>query len=274
MSKNLYTVGAALIAVSMMICSCGKKPNEEQINVVTRDPNIPDNIITQEAPETLPEPGTSISETLPETEPEATTAEETTAEETSIKETEPPETDVPETEEEEEVPEALDTKAGQYLSLLHSKKVHAKYIAASSYDGEQIYTNSAEYYIDGDNAIYRTDTVRRLVQGRQVTVIDDGNKFYMTFEAEPEPYIYFGWQLSDYTLVSATEDEEVYDIESGGVRSTWNFEGGQIKVRDVYPDGSFMLYDFETLDSDTSEMLFEVPSGYAEVDADDYEMYQ
>ena len=274
-SYNLKIFTAAIFAVALMT-ACGRNEIPKE-SIITRDPNIPDNLITSAYSE-VPAESTELQESESETsasEIVSETKEETEAPETKAPETEASMTNTQDVSEEEQGENIPNTRAMGYLRLFQSKKVHAKYIAANCYDGEEIYTTSVEYYVDGDSAVYNTGSVRRYYQGRQITVIDDDNKFYMVYEEDPEPYIYFGYSPGDYTLVSESDTEEVYDIASdGGVRSTWTFENGKIKVRDIYSDGSFSLYDIEIIDSDTSGMDFTIPAGYDEVDADDYAFYK
>lgn len=272
MKKIILKILSAALILCIALTACGN-PEEERPVVVTRDPNVPANLVTDPPATAEPEP-TVMTE--PEAAPESETTEAVTepAPETEPPETTAPETTAEETETVEDDPSVPDTRAMDCLKLFNSKKVHAKYIAAASYDGSEIYTTSVEYYIDGENAIYRTNSVHRFYQGRKITIIDDDNKFFMVYEDDPEPYIYFGYGPENYTLVSESDTEEVYDVESEGIRSTWTFDGDKIKVRDVYSDGSFSLYDVEILDSDTSGMDFTVPANYEEVDADDYEFYK
>lgn len=294
--KFLPIIFAMIFAMILCFSGCGKNKESEITDAepFVNDPNIPANVVTHEeeaqplktepteagVPDiTVPpdelktdtqsaEPDRSERETAPEETAPATeeTSDETTAAES---ETEPPET-LPEPVWPDGLP---DTKAIESLKLFNSNYVHAKYIAAESFDGEVITTTSVEYFIDGVNRIYITNSIKRIVQGSTITVIDNDNRFYMVYEGEYGG-LKFGFDLTDYTLVSQTDDEEVYEIKGEDITSTWRFTDTDIKVSDRRSDGSFMLYDIEALDTDFSDMDFMIPSDYEQVDASDYEMYQ
>ena len=272
----------ALLLSATILCSCGKKGEEEPGTLASVDPNIPANTVAPETEEifgseigtpteaVVTEPDETLPETAaqPETEPETEVITENTTEE--------PEETEPETSyaEEPEPDGLLDTRAMECLRLINSDRLHLKFVAADSYDGEQIYTTSAEYYVDGSNKVYIVNSIKRIIRGTEITVIDNDNAFYMTYE-DPAGYtLHFGYALSDYKLTSETETEEVYEIEGEDVTSTWSFDGDGIKIADRRADGSFTLYDIEILSDDLTGIDYSVPVGYDEVNADDYEMYK
>lgn len=274
--KKLLTV---FLAASFLLSACGKASKPAQTDTptaaaTTADPNVPLNTVRNTDAETEP----AITDIPDFTSGEPTEADETSSETEGTESSETVTDTEPVTEPEElpepEYPEGLpETKAMDALKLFNSNRVHAKYIAAQSFDGEVIVTTSVEYFIDGSTRVYTINSVKRIIQGSTITVIDNDNKFYMVYEGAYEG-LKFGFDLEDYKLVSQTDNEEVYEIEGQDVTSTWQFTDTGYKISDRSSDGSFILYDVEALDTDFSDMETAVPPNYKEVDADDYEMYK
>ena len=127
--NNVLKILSAALILCIALTACGN-PEEERPVVVTRDPNVPANLVTDPPATAEPEP-TAMTE--PEAAPESETTEAVTepAPETEPPATPAPETTAEETETVEDDPNVPDTRAMDCLRLFNSKKVHAKYIAAA-----------------------------------------------------------------------------------------------------------------------------------------------
>ena len=268
---------AAALAMALALSGCGNKEDEAVTEPSeTVDPNIP---MYTAAPETEP----AETETQPADVTDNTASSDPEDSEVPDNTDAPVETKAPETtpaatedeHEEEHVDAELDTRAIAYLKLFNSSKVHAKFVAAQSYDGTEIYTTSVEYFINGSERVYITDNMKTIIRDGMTTVVDNDAKIYFSYPEEGGYGLEFGFERSKYKLVSQSADEEVYEIEGTNITSTWNFRSdGSVRVADRAADGSFTLYDVEVVESDVSMIDFTVPSGYDEANADDYEFYR
>lgn len=264
------------LAMVLALSGCGQKEDDAVTEPSeTVNPNIPQNIVppmTDPAVTETPPDISSADETLPDSTEPAVTDETAEPTDSTPAETKPTADDE---EDYEEVEEELDTRAMAYLKLFNSSKVHAKFVAAESYDGSEIFTTSVEYYINGSERVYITDGIRTIIRGGVTTVVDSDEGIYYSY---PEDGVYgleFGFARSKYKLISQSADEEVYEIDGTDITSTWTFRSdGTVRVADRASNGSFTLYDVEVIESDVSMMDFSIPSGYTEVDADDYEFYR
>ena len=276
---KIFAVAAALTMV-LALSGCGQKENDDGVGGVsepseTVNPNIPQHTVpphtVTEAPSTSPDDA-SVDNTLSD-------ASEANIPDNTAEPTESTPAGTAPTagkdEDHEEVPEEPDTRAIACLKLFNSSKVHAKFVAAISYDGSEILTTSVEYYINGSERVYITDGTKTMIRDGMTTVVDNDAGIYYSY---PEDGIYgldFGFERSKYMLVSQNADEEVYKIDGTDITSTWTFRGdGTVRVADRASDGSFTLYDVEVIESDISMMDFSIPSSYEEVDAGDYEFYR
>ena len=271
---------AAALAMALALSGCGNKDNEAVTEPSeTVDPNIPLNTVAPltepAATETSPADVTDIAEDTEATEPEDSQVPDNTDApiETTASETAPVATE--DEHEDEYIEEELDTRTIAYLKLFNSSKVHAKFVAAESYDGSKIFTTSVEYFINGSERVYITDNRKTIVRDGVTTVVDNDLKIYFSYPEEGGYGLEFGFERSKYKLVSQSADAEVYEIDGTNITSTWSFRSdGSVRVADRAADGSFTLYDVERIESDVSMMDFTIPSDCEEVNADDYEFYR
>lgn len=278
--KSKFLKIIALAAVLMMLLAgCGNKGDEGVTEPSeTVDPNIPlytvAPITDSAEPATSADTAADNAEPTDVTEPESEPVDGTTApESTNAPETTPAVTE--DDDDEEEIDEELDTRAIAYLKLFNSSKVHAKFVAAESFDGAEILTTSVEYFINGSERVYITDDMKSIIRDGTVTYVDNDLGIYFTYPEEGGYGLDFGFERSKYKLISQTADEEVYEIDGTNITSTWRFrDDGSIRVEDRAADGSFTLYVVEVIESDVSMMDFTIPSSYEEVDAEDYEFYR
>ena len=259
-----------LLAAALMLSSCAK--NVEGGSDTVRDGGVPDNILppATEA-ETVSEPETEPTE--PETEPIVT--------EQSVSETEPSKTS--ETDDSGEEPIMTDpvseTKTYEYLRLLNSDKIHAKFSIISSFDGEYMIDSTMEIFTDGDKRIYIDDSSKTMISDGVVTVVNYADGVYYSYPDEGDYGLNFGYDISLYSLISSEESDgelsETFEIEDRGLTSEWTFgSDGSVRVADRSLDGSFFeLYTFEVIENDVSKMDFSVPDGFGEGNAEDYGLF-
>lgn len=160
--------------------------------------------------------------------------------------------------------------AFEYMELLNSKQVHAILIEAETMDGEEIFSVSREYFVDGENAVYINDSQKIIYTSDTVTVIDLEEKTYYSYprEDDEDSDSIFGYSPSEYVQESTETAEdgtvtEVYIITQhrSTVRSTWTFSpGGRFTVRDESIEyGSFKWYDFLLISRDISAIDYSIP---------------
>lgn len=171
-----------------------------------------------------------------------------------------------------------DCKAMEYLKLLNSSKVHAALLEASSHDNENASSIEREYFVDGNKAVFINGGTKIIMDDTEVTVIDMDEMTYYTYPREDEDTgANFGYDISDYTLVSRDEDDgtitEVFEISDrgGSIKSTWTFfPSGSVTVADVTEAGTYYWYSFSLIESDVSKMDMSVPEGVVETEPEDY----
>ncbi len=172
-----------------------------------------------------------------------------------------------------------DCKAMEYLKLLNSNKVHAVLLEASSHDNENASSIEREYFVDGNKAVFINGGTKIIMDDAEVTVIDMDEMTYYTYPREDEDTgANFGYDISDYTLVSRDEDDdgtvtEVFEISDrgGSIKSTWTFfPGGNVTVADVTNAGTYYWYSFSLIESDVSKMDMSIPEGVVETEPEDY----
>lgn len=269
-----FAIIAALVMVSSL-CSCGKSEAEPEITEpqVSKEDNVPDNVvppITQAPPETI--------DSLDTTEPPETGEDETT-DPTSVSEANQPGDKVtnPNQTEPAENDDPSITYAIRYLNYMRSDKIHIKFVEVSSFDGENIFSIGREVFVDGSNRIYINDSVTTMIRDGIVTVIDYDSGTYYSYPDDGTYSPSFGYDLDSYRHISTEETDsgfsEIYTISENGITSTWTFsnDGSLMRVSDrSLDDGYFTLYNFEAINSDISEMDFNIPEGFTETDPDEF----
>lgn len=272
--KETVLKTVAMIAALVMIlslCSCGKRDIEPDVTdpQPSKDDNVPDNVvppITQAMPDITALPDVTDA---PETSADDNTGEPESGDDN------PDNKPDSQPEPNENVDNAL--RAMEYLRLFNSNKVHIKFIEVTSYDGENIFSVGREAFIDGNDMIFINDSVKTLYRNGIVTDIyyDDGA--YCSYAIDGGFGPLFGYPSDYYTHLSTEQTDggysEIYSISGRGLTSTWTFDnnGKLLRVADRSLDeGYFMLYTFETIDSDISGMDFTIPDGFIETEPDDF----
>lgn len=265
MTESFFKIIALLTALctAVMLVSCGEK------EVVAKDPNVPDNIISKPLDTSV----STVSENLLSVESlQPVTSAETPDETTVSAQTEEP---VTTSEESENVPEPpLDTRAMKCLDIMNSDRVHLKFLQFTSFDGENISTVDREFYINGDDKIYVNDNVKTILHGSTATVVDYDEKVFYSYEVEGDIGLNFGYDRNLYELVSTSEENgvytEVYTVTGTGITSTWEFsEDGSIRVSDCREDTDiYDLFSIELIEDSVPEMDFTVPADFTEVTDD------
>lgn len=266
------------------LCSCSAKEEEKPANG-----GVPDRVVSRPAqPDGAPEESPQITgvsdDSVPaaaETPEESAISSETTASQTDA----PPEdggkpnADLNGDDIVIEENDISDCMAMKYLKLLNSGKVHASLIEASSHDNENASSIEREYFVNGNNAVFINGSTKIIMDDTEVTVVDLDEMTCYSYPREDEDTgANFGYDISDYSLVSRTEDEdgsltEVYEIagSGGNIKSTWTFfPGGNLTVADVTRSGAYYWYSFSIIESDVSGMDMSVPEGVIETEPEDF----
>ncbi len=266
----------------LCLCSCSEKAEEKPVNS-----GVPDRVVTRQQqsdsePESTPvsEPGISSDEPdVQGTDISDSNSSQTAdaAGESTYKAEDEPEA-VTSEDENVTVPED-EGSAAEYLRLLNSSKVHAILVEASSHDNENASSIEREYFVNGSNAVFINGSIKIIMDDDEVTVIDLDEMTYYSYPREDEDTgVNFGYDISDYTLISRNEDEdgtltEVYEIArpGGNIKSTWTFfPGGRLTVADITQAGTYYWYSFSLIESDVSGMDMSIPEGVIETEPEDY----
>lgn len=285
----------ALSAVSLIICtalifmialcSCTKKEEEKPANS-----GVPDRVVSRPTQsDSVPDGSSQIPDVTTDSTPENTgSAGESdiisevstgSADTPSVSENKPDVTNEDDNITVSEENDLSDCRAMEYLKLLNSGKVHASLIEASSHDNENASSIEREYFVNGNNAVFINGSTKIIMDDTEVTVIDLDEMTYYSYPREDEDTgANFGYDISDYSLVSRTEDEdgsltEVYEISrrGGNIKSTWTFfPGGNLTVADVTQAGTYYWYSFSLIESDVSDMDMSIPEGVVETEPEDY----
>lgn len=288
MKKALTAVSliicAALIS-AMMLCSCAKKEEEKPANAGVPDRVVSRSTQSEGVTDTASQPADVSTDSVPEnTDPanESDVTSETpisTTDNQSESENKPDVTDEDDNITVSEDNDLSDCKAMEYLKLLNSSRVHAILLEASSHDNENASSVEREYFVDGNNAVFINDGTKIIMDDTEVTVIDLDEMTYYSYPREDEDTgANFGYDISDYTLVSQDEDDdgtltEVFEISTSGgkIKSTWTFfPGGNLTVADVTTAGTYYWYSFSLIESDVSDMDMSIPEGVIETEPEDY----
>ncbi len=277
----LLVAFTALICVLM--CSCTKEEEEKPASN-----GVPDRVVSRPAQSDSVTDGSSqlpdvTSDSTPESTGIAGENAVTSDSPTTTVTTQPEGGDVPKVTDEDdnitvsEDNDISDCKAMEYLKLLNSSKVHAVLLEASSHDNENATSIEREYFVDGNKAVFINDGTK-IILDDEVTVIDMDEMTYYTYPREDEDTgANFGYDISDYTLVSRDEDDgtitEVFEISDrgGSIKSTWTFfPGGNVTVADVTNAGTYYWYSFSLIESDVSKMDMSIPEGVVETEPEDF----
>ncbi len=283
----LLTVIAAIIC-SQLMCSCSKDTKEEQNTPANG--GVPDRVVSRPAqPDGMPNSDSQIpdvtSDSIPENTGLADESGVTSDSAVSTSDSQPANDNKPSVTDEDdnitvsEEKDLSDCKAMEYLKLLNSSKVHAVLLEASSHDNENASSIEREYFVDGNKAVFINGDTKIIMDDAEVTVIDMDEMTYYTYPREDEDTgANFGYDISDYSLVSRDEEDdgtiiEVFEISDrgGSIKSTWTFfPSGNVTVADVTKAGAFYWYSFSLIDSDVSKMDMSVPEGVIETEPEDY----
>lgn len=276
MKHTASRIICAAVALAMLfsLCGCGQKEQSDGgSQAISKDANIPDNVIP---PET--EPTLAPSEpTLPDLS-DVPISQNTEPTESSEPATEPAESS--DSSSDETLPEESDDRrAINTLNFMNSDHIHLRFIQVTSYDGDAPFSVDREIFIDGDTKVYINDTVKTIIKDGITTVIDYNTGLYYTVEEDEDYGLNFGYDSSLYTLLSTSNSDgvytEVYSVEGHDIVSTWDFsENGGLKVADrSVIDSSFDLFDIYVYEYSVDGMDLEVPADFTQIAPEDYELF-
>lgn len=287
--KKALTAAAVVICAAFIcmlaLCSCASKEEEKPANG-----GVPDRVVSRPAQTDSVPDGTSDSADVttgssPENTGIADESSITSEDFTDAADTQPVNENKPDdTNEDDDVTvieesDLSDCRAMEYLKLLNSGKIHASLIEASSHDNENASSIEREYFVNGNRAVFINGDTKIIMDDDEVTVIDMKELTYYSYPREDEDVgANFGYDISDYSLVSSTEEEdgtltEVFEISDfgGKIKSTWTFfPGGKLTVADVTNAGTYYWYSFSIIESDVSGMDMSIPEGVIETEPEDY----
>lgn len=286
--KKALTAVLLVIFAALICCSCSKDTKEEQNTPANG--GVPDRVVSRPAqPDGMPNSDSQIpdvtSDSIPENTGLADESGVTSDSAVSTSDSQPANDNKPSVTDEDdnitvsEEKDLSDCKAMEYLKLLNSSKVHAVLLEASSHDNENASSIEREYFVDGNKAVFINGDTKIIMDDAEVTVIDMDEMTYYTYPREDEDTgANFGYDISDYSLVSRDEEDdgtiiEVFEISDrgGSIKSTWTFfPSGNVTVADVTKAGAFYWYSFSLIDSDVSKMDMSVPEGVIETEPEDY----
>lgn len=282
--KKALTAVLLVIFAAFICCSCSKETKEEQSTPANG--GVPDRVVSRQ---TQPDGDSQIPDVTTDSIPDSTgLADESgvtsdapvnTADSQPANESKPSVTDEDDNITVSEENDLSDCKAMEYLKLLNSSKVHAVLLEASSHDNENASSIEREYFVDGNKAVFINGSTKIIMDDTEVTVIDMDEMTYYTYPREDEDTgANFGYDISDYALVSSDEEDdgtviEVFEISDrgGSIKSTWTFfPSGNVTVADVTKAGAFYWYSFSLIESDVSKMDMSIPEGVIETEPEDF----
>lgn len=216
---------------------------------------------------------TTAEATLP-TEETTVSATEATTEETTVTTTEA--TTVTEAATAETTPEVtIDCRASDMLRLLNSDKIHVKFTEALTVDGENMYSSTIEYYVNGNKMVFIDDTVKIIIDGDKQYVFDtsDNSLIVDSYDSAHAGPI-FGYDLWNYTFQYEEELEnsviEVLTVTQydNVMTSKWYFyDDGTLLINEGNDDvGVMTAYSFEIISDDLSGMDMNPPEGFGNND--------
>ncbi len=287
MKKALSAVLLVIFA-ALICCSCSKETKEEQSTPANG--GVPDRVVSRQSQSSdMPNSDSQIPNVTTDSIPENTGLAEgsgvTSDSSASTSDSQPANENKPSTTGEDdnitvsEENDLSDCKAMEYLKLLNSSKVHAVLLEASSHDNENASSIEREYFVDGNKAVFINGDTKIIMDDAEVTVIDMDEMTYYTYPREDEDTgANFGYDISDYSLVSRDEEDdgtiiEVFEVSDrgGSIKSTWTFfPSGNVTVADVTKAGAFYWYSFSLIESDVSKMDMSVPEGVIETEPEDF----
>ncbi len=277
-----------VIFAALICCSCSKETKEEQSTPANG--GVPDRVVSRQSQSSdMPNSDSQIPNVTTDSIPENTGLAEgsgvTSDSSASTSDSQPANENKPSTTGEDdnitvsEENDLSDCKAMEYLKLLNSSKVHAVLLEASSHDNENASSIEREYFVDGNKAVFINGDTKIIMDDAEVTVIDMDEMTYYTYPREDEDTgANFGYDISDYSLVSRDEEDdgtiiEVFEVSDhgGSIKSTWTFfPSGNVTVADVTKAGAFYWYSFSLIESDVSKMDMSVPEGVIETEPEDF----
>ncbi len=286
--KKALTAVLLVIFAALICCSCSKETEEEQSTPANG--GVPDRVVSRQSQSSdMPNSDSQIpditSDSIPENTGLADGSGVTSDSSASTSDSQPANENKPSTTGEDdnitvsEENDLSDCKAMEYLKLLNSSKVHAVLLEASSHDNENASSIEREYFVDGNKAVFINGDTKIIMDDAEVTVIDMDEMTYYTYPREDEDTgANFGYDISDYSLVSRDEEDdgtiiEVFEVSDrgGSIKSTWTFfPSGNVTVADVTKAGAFYWYSFSLIESDVSKMDMSVPEGVIETEPEDF----
>ncbi len=286
--KKALTAVLLVIFAALICCSCSKETKEEQSTPANG--GVPDRVVSRQSQSSdMPNSDSQIPNVTTDSIPENTGLADgsgvTSDSSASTADSQPANENKPSTTGEDdnitvsEENDLSDCKAMEYLKLLNSSKVHAVLLEASSHDNENASSIEREYFVDGNKAVFINGDTKIIMDDAEVTVIDMDEMTYYTYPREDEDTgANFGYDISDYSLVSRDEEDdgtiiEVFEVSDrgGSIKSTWTFfPSGNVTVADVTKAGAFYWYSFSLIESDVSKMDMSVPEGVIETEPEDF----
>ncbi len=286
--KKALTAVLLVIFAALICCSCSKETKEEQSTPANG--GVPDRVVSRQSQSSdMPNSDSQLPDITSDSIPENTgladgsgvtsDSSASTADSQSANESKPSTTGEDDNITVSEENDLSDCKAMEYLKLLNSSKVHAVLLEASSHDNENASSIEREYFVDGNKAVFINGDTKIIMDDAEVTVIDMDEMTYYTYPREDEDTgANFGYDISDYTLVSRDEEDdgtiiEVFEVSDrgGSIKSTWTFfPSGNVTVADVTKAGAFYWYSFSLIESDVSKMDMSVPEGVIETEPEDF----
>ncbi len=286
--KKALTAVLLVIFAALICCSCSKETKEEQSTPANG--GVPDRVVSRQSQSSdMPNSDSQLPDITSDSIPENTgladgsgvtsDSSASTSDSQSANENKPSTTGEDDNITVSEENDLSDCKAMEYLKLLNSSKVHAVLLEASSHDNENASSIEREYFVDGNKAVFINGDTKIIMDDAEVTVIDMDEMTYYTYPREDEDTgANFGYDISDYTLVSRDEEDdgtiiEVFEVSDhgGSIKSTWTFfPSGNVTVADVTKAGAFYWYSFSLIESDVSKMDMSVPEGVIETEPEDF----
>ncbi len=286
--KKALTAVLLVIFAALICCSCYKETKEEKSTPANG--GVPDRVVSRQSQSSdMPNSDSQIPNVTTDSIPENTgladgsgvtsDSSASTSDSQSENDNKPSTTGEDDNITVSEENDLSDCKAMEYLKLLNSSKVHAVLLEASSHDNENASSIEREYFVDGNKAVFINGDTKIIMDDAEVTVIDMDEMTYYTYPREDEDTgANFGYDISDYSLVSRDEEDdgtiiEVFEVSDrgGSIKSTWTFfPSGNVTVADVTKAGAFYWYSFSLIESDVSKMDMSVPEGVIETEPEDF----